>query len=311
MSDDVAYELAGCPLALPADHNLPRIRSSLPQYGLNLGRVAKAMMEVAGELRLIDVGGNVGDSVAIVRGHAPGARILTIEGYAPYIEYLRRNVKGMAGVVIEPSFVAGVSTGGLARVDAVGGTARLVAEDACGESSQRALDSILAERPEFASAKLFKLDTDGMDVSIILANLGYIHAIRPVIFLEYDPALSVPPRIPAAELWRPLRAAGYRYALLWENTGFYIGCLDVRDPLVGDEVDAAASGWGTQRYFDICLVHSDDSAVADQVRRGEIAYARTAARYGPGAADLPLHARYGPRQLGRAMVRSALRRVGR
>jgi FkbM family methyltransferase len=304
--DEITFTLAGRTLVVPGDHTLPRIRAALPQYGLNLGRIARAIGQSADDAAVIDVGGNVGDSVAIIREQSP-ARILTIEGHAPYLAYLRRNVAGVTGVEVEAAFVAGVGTAQFRAVDAAAGTARLrAATDGAAGSPQRPLDDILGDHPAFARAKLFKLDTDGMDASIVLASLGYVRRARPVIFLEYDPALATAPQVPASDLWGPLRAAGYRYVLAWENTGFYVGCFDMTDPLTADEVDAAASGWATQRYLDLCLIHADDADIAGRARRAEIAYARATPRYNVPAA--PAGGLRGWARLGR-VGRSLLRRL--
>lgn len=306
--DAVMFRFSGREFAIPRGHALSRIMAGHPQYGTNLGRVARAVQAAVVDLSIIDVGGNVGDSVAVIR-EVCDAPILTVEGHEPYLDYLRRNVAGIPGVELHESFVAGIETGWLSDVSATSGTARLVTGEAAGAVRQMALADVLAAHPAFADAKLFKLDTDGMDVSIVLASLGYIRRVHPVIFLEYDPALAAPPQVPAKALWKPLREAGYRYALVWENTGFYIGCLDASDPLTADETNAAASGWSTQRYFDLCLIHADDAAIADRVRKSEVEYARTAPKYGPDAAgsERDLRDRYGVRALGRAFLGAAVR----
>src|SRR5450755_4665515 len=52
-------------LAMPLSHDLPIHRASHPDYSRNLGRVAAALHEVRPGASVVDIGANVGDSVAI------------------------------------------------------------------------------------------------------------------------------------------------------------------------------------------------------------------------------------------------------
>ncbi len=68
-------------LLMPLSHDLPIHRACHPDYSLNLGRVVAALEEVrdAGA-PIVDIGANIGDSVAIIRDAVPDAPILCIEG---------------------------------------------------------------------------------------------------------------------------------------------------------------------------------------------------------------------------------------
>ena len=75
----VTFEIDGYLLYLPLSHRLPQHRLATPGYSSNLGRLAQIVQSKYPDLTLVDVGANVGDSVAIVRRriHCP---ILCVEG---------------------------------------------------------------------------------------------------------------------------------------------------------------------------------------------------------------------------------------
>jgi hypothetical protein len=49
------------------------------------------------------------------------------------------------------------------------------------------LEKIVEAFPNFYRSKLIKIDTDGMDCSIIESSTGYLIENHLIIFFEYDP----------------------------------------------------------------------------------------------------------------------------
>jgi hypothetical protein len=66
----VKFDLDGTRLKLPLSHDLPATRRWFPRYAENLGIVV-GMVSRAGGRTMIDIGANVGDSVAIAKAHVP------------------------------------------------------------------------------------------------------------------------------------------------------------------------------------------------------------------------------------------------
>jgi hypothetical protein len=83
----IEQKIAGKKLKLPFSHRLPLYMWLFPQYATNLGRIARYTFEKYSDLTLIDVGANIGDSIAIVRenGHFP---ILSVEGDSSFFALL-------------------------------------------------------------------------------------------------------------------------------------------------------------------------------------------------------------------------------
>ncbi len=233
----VRYAVGGVVLELPLSHQLPFFRKDHPMYDAAIGRVAAV---VAGPV--VDVGANVGDTAASIRSLSD-VPVLCIEGDESYYTLLERNAAALEPVELERAFVEASARG---RVVRAAGTARVVAGDE--ELPSKPLAQVLEEHPRFAHPAVLKLDTDGMDVAILLANLELLDRVRPVLFFEYDPHVGALP-----EIFERLRELGYERMLVYENTGELV-CAGPVDPWPHE----VYSGFGGARYADVCAFHRDD-----------------------------------------------------
>lgn len=230
----VRYELGGVELELPLSHELPFYRKDHPLYAANVGAIAA---EAGGPV--VDIGANVGDTAAIVRA-VTGVPILCIEGDDRFFPILARNAARLdPPVELEHAYVRAPAG---ATVERGRGTARLVAGE--GEAVRtKTLGRILEDHPRFAAPALVKIDTDGLDVPIILAELELLARLKPVLLFEYDPHLGADPVV-----FERLRKIGYRRARVYENTGELARVAELTD-----DIHSAYAGHGGARYADICV----------------------------------------------------------
>jgi len=219
-------------LLLPLSHELPFYRHDHPLYDRAIGRIAA---EAAGPV--VDIGANVGDTAAEIRSRS-SVPILCVEGDDRFFTILSRNAPQLEPVELEHTFVDAPAHG---RVERGAGTARILAGD--GALRSKPLARVLEEHPSFSEPALVKLDTDGMDIAIILANLDLLARTRPVLFFEYDPHLGAAP-----EVFERLRDIGYRRMHVYENTGEHVRTVE----LPGDIHDEYVGHAGA-RYADVCV----------------------------------------------------------
>lgn len=270
----VTYQIGQIILQMPLSHQLPYLRRAFPQYSSNIGRIGAAVQQKYPDLSLIDIGANVGDTVAIVRqdAHYP---ILCVEGSTAYLPLLHRNVDQLGDVEIEAAFVGGTSGPVAASVRTAGGTAHLSLGGLDqGIISLRSLNEIILRHPTFDGAKLVKSDTDGMDCQIIAGAADYLASARSALFFEYDPDLTARSGAKAIHVFDVLEATGYRYALVYENTGDLMLLLDLEDKRLIADLDAFFSGRNGRRYADICVFHATDSDLALSMHRAEVEFFR-------------------------------------
>src|SRR6266545_3066092 len=60
----ITYEIGAGRLSIPLSHDLPLHRAAYPQYSSNLARIAASVAAFSDDFVVIDVGANVGDSLA-------------------------------------------------------------------------------------------------------------------------------------------------------------------------------------------------------------------------------------------------------
>jgi FkbM family methyltransferase len=245
-------------ILLPVSHQLPLIRAAVPEYGENLVSIAQETSKRYPDLRAIDVGANVGDTAFLIAMNAP-VPVLCIEGDGQFLPLLHRNVASLPDARVVEAYVGFTESAQSLAPDRAGGTARLLPDSTADAIELKPFREIVAEHPDFAGAKLLKIDTDGFDSRIIRSASDFIATAKPVLFFEYSPYWSQETGDPHPALaLRVLEEAGYESVLVFKNTGTFLERLQVSDH---ESFDALVSSLGTpapDRYFDICAFHSDD-----------------------------------------------------
>ena len=272
----VRYNLDGFELRLPLSHNLPLYRRTFPLYSSNVGRIAAAVAAKYPNMHLIDIGANIGDTVAIVRAQVD-CPILCVEGDASFFEILQRNTDHIPSVSVEYSFVGVASDLRDVKLERHAGTARLV------EGPQRSpeignirrLCEILKDHPSFAQCKLLKIDTDGLDGAIIRSERDFLTKVCPVLFFEYDPDAYAPFERHWTETFRTLEESGYKRLAIYENNGDFLTTIDVSAEEILEDLHHFYLGRASSRYCDICAFHKGDSDLADSFRKSELEFFRS------------------------------------
>lgn len=86
----VTYQLGASRILLPLSHDMALYRHAYPQYAANVARIAKHVHEKYPQLTLIDIGANVGDTLATL-AEAGRFPVLCIGGGNRFFAILERN----------------------------------------------------------------------------------------------------------------------------------------------------------------------------------------------------------------------------
>ena len=273
----VRYNLDGFDIRLPLSHNLPLYRRAFPLYASNVGRIAAAVAAKYPDMHVIDIGANIGDTVAIVRAYVD-CPILCIEGDSSFFELLQRNTEHIPSVSLEHAFVGIASELTNATLERRSGTARFAVN---GQTSSdigkvRPLRELLKDHPSFSQCKLLKIDTDGLDGAIIRSEHAFLTQVSPVLFFEYDPDLYAPFERHWTETFQTLEASGYKRLAIYENNGDFLTTIDISAKDIIEDLHHFYLGRAGSRYCDICAFHQRDSDVADSFRKSELEFFRSA-----------------------------------
>lgn len=218
----------GCALSMPLSHCIPDLLANCAQYDRLLGRLAGFVRERRSRLVAIDVGANVGDTVAALMGGAAD-RVLAIEPSGEFRRYLTANWGTNAQVTIVAAACGARDADLRMSILHRDGTA-VFAEAALGERVRMStLDALVREHPAFAQPDVVKIDTDGFDFAVIDGARDVLARAQPAVFFECDhfDAPDYGARCRAA--LQHLRECGYAHFAAYDNYGYLMGSFALDD----------------------------------------------------------------------------------
>lgn len=265
----VRRSVQGVELWMPWSHRLPDYAALSPAYGQNLVEMA-ALLQDRGEspvLSFLDVGANIGDSTRQILARVP-ARALAVEADPHYLAYLRRNLSDLPSATIVPALLTTAANDIASWTpERRGGTTHFVesTDDAAADEAMPRLpiDDLVRDYPDFADMRLIKSDTDGYDTQLIPELAAAYAASRPVLFFEYDPALTASvANVDATQVWTDLAELGYDQVGFWDNQGRALGsghCATAAESTRAllESTDSDVD------YLDVCVAHAEDQVARE------------------------------------------------
>jgi FkbM family methyltransferase len=222
-------EIHGRQMMLPLSHLLPVYLDSKPLYDRLPRKVSEYLMDTDGFVTGIDVGANIGDTIAAFTS-SPKNRFLAIEPNPHFRRYLDENWKEVPNVAAISVLCSSSTTETSVVVEEQHGTARLVASAGGDVMEQTTLDAIIKRMPEFKDANVLKIDTDGYDLKILLGAKSLIESNKPAVLFECD-AFTNQQYIPEFfDCMSMFRTCGYDSLLLYDNYGNFMGKYQLGDP---------------------------------------------------------------------------------
>jgi FkbM family methyltransferase len=270
----IKYNIAGFPLLVPISHQLPLILKICPQYSSNLGRIAKYVKQKYEGLKFIDIGANIGDSIAILRKEVEFP-ILCIEGDEQFLSILERNAALFSDVYVAKTYLGDFNKIIKGSILKEGGTAHLQEREDSGGNSNievKKIADILKEYPLFINSKMIKIDTDGFDCKILRGAADFLKTAQPVVFFEYDPFLLAEQGDDGISIFNDFRQYNYKKMLIYDNVGDLMVTTDVDNSSLIQEIHLYFSGRWSHQYCDICVFHAEDSDLFETVRQQEIQF---------------------------------------
>jgi FkbM family methyltransferase len=269
---EIRFSLCGVTLLAPADHLLPFFRRRYRGYSSNLGRLVASIASDIPGLPVIDIGANIGDSVAIIRAeHA--CPILCVEGEPRFIALMRRNLQGLSGIEIEPSLV-GIDDADHASLVTGGGTASVGSTRGGASLPMIGFPELIRRHPAFDRQCLVKVDTDGFDLRILKSGIDFIRNRRPVLFIEFDPYFLNRLKEAPEQVIEMLAPLDYGPVLVYDNFGDFVTTVELTDAVRMADLIAYIDGRHGRLYVDLCIFPRELSALADSIGKRERIFCR-------------------------------------
>lgn len=207
---------------MPLSHNLPLYYFSKPLYDRLPQRLGAFVIQLKGPLICIDVGANIGDTIAAFR-QSDADSFLGIEPSPHFRKYLSTNWENDQNVKILPLICSSGNDTRNFQVHESAGTATVVE---CNEGSQierSSLDDIAEDYPNFSKPTIIKIDTDGHDFEVIRGARNVISKAMPALLFECDSFSNENYIAECLDTMKTLRACGYNNFILYDNLGNLLG----------------------------------------------------------------------------------------
>jgi FkbM family methyltransferase len=269
---DVSSETSNLHIRFPKGHMLPQYLLKYRYYSRNLPRVAKVIQTKYPHFSLIDVGANVGDTVALIRQQVD-CPILCIEGNVSYVPLLKENLARFPNTALIDEFLGDQDQEVPQEVISVDGTGRLSSTDVVSTRIYR-LDTLLEKHTLWADAKVLKIDTDGFDNRILRGSQRYLARTKPILFIEWDPNYLKQQHDDGLDIFDYLSALGYTHMMMYANTGEYICSLETTHNGLIEEFRDFYLQNCTIHYADLLIFHKEDEDLFEACRLSEMTFFR-------------------------------------
>jgi FkbM family methyltransferase len=244
-----------------------------PDLNTQLGRLAKHIFHKYPGMTVIDVGANVGDTVAVLKT-AVDVPVIAVEGDDISYSYLEKNVPQFSNVTIIKTFLGEKSAQLNVGLEKSGWNTTVIPVAEGGKAvSFKSLDDVIAEQSTKASIKLLKVDVEGFDTIVLRGAGNIIREHQPVLFFEYNRQNMIAINEEGLSTILSFKEMGYHRIIFFDHKG----ALVLSTTMQNEEAITAmhqyiSSTKNLLGYYDICIFHEADDAVASAFLKEEQTY---------------------------------------
>ncbi len=215
------HAILGHEVVLPPSHKLPYYMERDPRYDIYAATVLERISHGHDSVLVIDVGANVGDTATIALSAASNISVRSVEGNPAFAAYAKRNLApfGSRSEVIE-RFVGPIGNEALTYGDdgSTGGFGPAPTSKTDGDQASWITPSELLADASDHAVTVWKSDTDGFDIHLLVGHWSTIDTACNVIWFEYDPYETLGDVKDIEQLWKLLGASG-RGLAIYDNLG--------------------------------------------------------------------------------------------
>ncbi len=242
----------GREMLMPAEHPIVPTVTEVPLYNSPLALAVAALSKSRNSLSIVDVGANIGETVAVIEQRTPDRCIyFCIEPEPELAELCRRNFKGNARVTVKEAFVGECKDVNVVLVDdGRANPSTQFSSTAKGQLLNR-LDMLVAGFAEQHGVDLIKTDTEGYDFTILRSAELILQKYKPAVYFEWYPELLLKLNESPESIFRFLEQYGYRHWVVFTRRG-ELYC-EISDPTSRflEVLTKAAINCSDILYFDV------------------------------------------------------------
>lgn len=258
----VDARLYGRSLRMPAEHPLPAILRTFPQYNrplaLAVNVIASSLPDRSIPLAVIDVGANIGETAAVIDQLTPGVSYLCIEADQDIARICKFNHRDNPRVQTEQCFI-GEHEGSFVHLEDDGRanpSTKLADQSSSHADSNHGrlvrLDTVASPFAEaHGGLDLIKVDTEGYDFSVLRSGASLLNRYHPSLYFEWYPDLLSGIEEHVWDGFDYLERLGYHYFVFFTSQGDYHGYLPKPDHFILRSLARATTNNKNLPYFDV------------------------------------------------------------
>jgi FkbM family methyltransferase len=213
-----------------------------PRFSEPVGLLTQAM---PGEtVRFIDVGANIGDTVALVELYAPGRCVfLCIEPDSEFVELCKLNTASLRTTTVVQAVIDDGPQRRLSLSHHTPGTALTECRDAENGLVSTPLDALALDfLSTHGGIDVIKIDTDGFDAKVLRSSKTLLQTQFPMLFFELHPYFWKLAGENPLETFKFLKEHGYHDYVFFTNRGsLYSHVIDPTEPFLQTLTDISLS----------------------------------------------------------------------
>lgn len=253
-------------IAMPGNNPLVNHYKHFPEYNKELGKLAKLIHTKYTDAVLIDIGANVGDTLAVIKS-CTDIPVIAIEGDNLSYSFLLKNAQLFNSINTIQAFLGERDKHENVNVEKEGWNTTLIPSDSGSSSLHiQTLDKLLIDHGQFDRAiRLIKIDTEGFDTIILRGASKTLTRHHPVLFFEYNRENMDAIREDGLSTILSLTKFGYTDIAIFDNFSRCLVHTTLDQDKLLHQIHNYADGInGLIPHYDICIVHSDDKDIIEE-----------------------------------------------
>ena len=231
----------GFMLTMPFSHQLPLHLSEFPFYDSLPSRIASFVRSNYGYFNCIDVGANIGDTLAAFKAKSRedkniSSNFIAIEPNPHYRKFLENNWGNESTIMILSCLCSSNEGEAEAVIHEKHGTAAITASSTFDVNrirkfDMRTVDSLANEYKKENGYNVIKVDTDGHDYDVLMGSRKLIEENKPFVLFELDNFNDDKFAQKITEIFSLFQESGYKRFLVYDSYGYLMGIYSLDDIL--------------------------------------------------------------------------------
>ncbi len=262
-------------ISMPAN-NVQLIHYKIyPDLNSQLSRLALIIAKKYPDMTVVDVGANVGDTIAVLKS-AIDLPVIGIEGDNLSYRFLEKNCKQFTNVTTIKTFLGEKKQDIKAELKKAGWNTTIIPAGRGEMISFQTLDEVLqGEKFQTAKIKLLKTDVEGFDTIVLRGAYDTIEKYKPVLFFEYNRDRMKDIDEDGLSTLLSFENYGYNKIFFFDHIGRLLMVTSIKNKTEINYLHEYAIGKNNLLgYYDICVFHQQDDDIGDEFQKIERKYSR-------------------------------------